>query len=436
MNRTTTLVTLTFIILSQIFAQAVKYEDIQSIASNIYFLENNMEGTVEAYIPLGLEKDTTVYIAKYKSGGFSIISAHYAAPPLLGYCRSGEYNPKEMPGGLLYLIEEYQKSISTLFADKIKPSEEIVRKWNDLKQLRDNKNSKSVKSYPLVPPLINTVWQQGDYSNTSYNRFCPTHCKAGCCAVAMAQVLNHWKWDIDQTGSNTHGGQTVNFGNYQSYCWDNMWPTGPNDFNSTLIYHAGVSCNTDYCENGYASRATMDNVLFGFENYWGMSYAAELKRRYWIMIPSWKSRLKSDLDQNRPVVYAGGEHAWVIDGYDSDDKFHCNWGAFDGFYDDYYSLGNFNPYGQNYNSKEEAIFKLSPASGIPGIVIGPETLTGQSTTYSLDNIADCEYATWSNTQNIQAVYGSNHWISVKAISGGIGWLDASYVIDGVTYYAP
>ena len=46
------------------------------------------------------------------------------------------------------------------------------------------------------------------------------------------------------TGSNTYDGQTANFGG-TTYCWINMSQSSANSYNSLLIYHAGVSCNTN-----------------------------------------------------------------------------------------------------------------------------------------------------------------------------------------------
>ena len=56
---------------------------------------------------------------------------------------------------------------------------------------------------------------------------------------------------------------------------------------------------------------------------------------------TWIQMLKTDLDNGRPIQYAGfgqgGGHTWVCDGYDNDNNFHMNWG-WGGTYDGYYSL--------------------------------------------------------------------------------------------------
>lgn len=428
---------LIFVSCSKLFSQEVSIHDVLKVTQYTLKKENQTDKNVEKIIPLGLKNDTTIYILTFDKGGFVIISGDYTAPPVLGFCNNGTYNPDSLPGGLSYLIEGYQRSINNLRENKIKQTDEIQSKWSlYTKDFSAINNLKSITSSKLL--TLDTKWQQGvigPNQSSSYNRFCPTNCLAGCVAVAMAQILYFWKWDVNQQGIHTYDGHTINF-DFQSYCYDDMNLTVSDVNNSRLIYHAGVSCNTNYCGLGNQSGATVSNARTAFVEHWGMSSAAYTKQRYWIQIPSWKSRLMGSLDHGQPILYGGGAHAWVINGYDDDDKFHCIWGAFDGDLDNYYSLGGFEPNGNDYNSDEIAIFDIHPATPVIYEITGPDVVTGTSETFYIENIADCKYAYWEITPNLQAVYGSNHWYAVKAISGGIGWLDAYYVLNGQKHYAP
>lgn len=435
---------------SSLFAQKVEEADLQKVALNLLKEKNKESKTIEKMIPLGVENDTSVYIVSLKGGGFIILSADYAAPPILGFCSNGTYNPDSLPGGLNYLIKGYQISIASLRKEKIKPTTETNTKWQeylDYSILQNNlKSGKMIAASREL--ILDTEWQQGRINQTgtgsqptNYNKFCPSGCLAGCVAVAMAQILYYWNWDVNQTGSHSFDGQTVNFGSY-TYCYDRMSPTGPDEYNAKLIYHAGVSCSTDFCAGGNAgSMATLDNARAAFENFWGMSHDAYFRNRGIINVfPSWKNRLKNCIDNGRPILYGGGSgndgHAWIIHGYDANDNFLCIWGAFDGDLDGPYSLGGFNPNNQNYNSDEDAVFDIYPATHVAYEVSGPETLTSQQAQYTVQNIADCYTAIWSYTSNIQGVYGGSNYVTVKAIGGGVGWLDCKYVINGQTYWAP
>jgi hypothetical protein len=78
--------------------------------------------------------------------------------------------------------------------------------------------------------------------------------------------------------------------------------------------------------------------------------------------------LKDDIDNGWPVLYSGvgnifsrEAHSFICDGYDSDDKFHFNWGwrgAYDGIW---FSLKNLKPGDDsNYGNLQNAIFNIRP----------------------------------------------------------------------------
>ena len=114
-------------------------------------------------IPLGINNDTTVYIVSLKDGGFIILSADYAAPPILGFSSKGTYNPDSLPGGLNYLIKGYQISIASLREDNIKPTSEINLKWQEYLGNSIVKNAlKSGETIAASRELVlPTKWQQG-----------------------------------------------------------------------------------------------------------------------------------------------------------------------------------------------------------------------------------------------------------------------------------
>ena len=433
------------------FAKKVEDKDVQKVIATVLKNQNKEFKKVEKLIPLGINNDTTIYVATLKDGGYIIISADYSATPVLGSCSEGIYDPENMPGGLLYLMGTYQNSIKSLRDDNVQPSEETQALWdkylgkqgNKLKSVSLIKNTEGAIEIESKSPLLNTKWGQKTPSSINdqsqkngYHRYCPSGCLAGCVAVAMAQILYYWRWDVNPTGSNTFDGQTVNF-SQNLFCWNRMNLTAPDNDNSRLIYYAGVSCNTDYCARNNESGSNEVKALTGFKNFWGMSSAGEVKNRGFVYFwYNWKQMIKDELDRNRPVLYGGGEHVWVIDGYSGEKTFNCVWGAFDGFHDGYFELGSFNPNGNNYNASETMIVNLFPSTKVNYNVIGPDVLTNQGATYYIDNIAECMYASWNFSPNIQQYYGSNHWAALKAIGGGLGWIDATYVLDGVIHNAP
>lgn len=85
--------------------------------------------------------------------------------------------------------------------------------------------------------------------------------------------------------------------------------------------------------------------------------------------------LKSELDASRPIIYAGfgssgnSGHCFVIDGYDSNNYFHINWG-WGGYQDGYFTLDAMDPLGLgtgggegSYNANQQALIGVQPVGG-------------------------------------------------------------------------
>ena len=142
-------------------------------------------------IPVGLKNDTLYYIFTYPDGGFAIISADSSAPPVLGHCKKGKYDPAKMPSGLIYLLNKYKYWIYSLRKNKAKQTKHIKEQW--ARYL--NPESVNSESDYVIPHMLQTKWGQIG----GYNQFCPSNCYAGCTAVAMAQILKYWACRINPT---------------------------------------------------------------------------------------------------------------------------------------------------------------------------------------------------------------------------------------------
>lgn len=78
---------------------------------------------------------------------------------------------------------------------------------------------------------------------------------------------------------------------------------------------------------------------------------AEYIDSYMYTPEQWREILKNELRHGRPILYTGytmniDGHAFVIDGFDDNDRFHINWGyggAYDDGYYDITQLANFSP---------------------------------------------------------------------------------------------
>jgi hypothetical protein len=294
-----------------IFSQKVDPSTARKVAI-ANFHKYNLTGTAEIseIVTLGLNNDTLIYIFKFAKEGFVIVSGNYAAPPVLGQCYTDVFDTIMMPPGLLFLLDKYKYEMSKINEIKLKPIKDIKNKWNEI--LSGNINSS--KSYSVGTYMVQTTWGQ-EYG---YDYYATEEHPIGCTGVAMAQILHYWNCRIP--------------GNYM---WINMHLDDADLDNALLIYDACVACKTN--EN---HSSTPGKARDGFVDYFGISSSADVKWRIW-HLSNWKEMLEDEIDLERPLLYSAGSiippegHSWVIDGYNEDDQFHCNWGwygSFNGFY--------------------------------------------------------------------------------------------------------
>jgi hypothetical protein len=126
--------------------------------------------------------------------------------------------------------------------------------------------------------------------------------------------------------------------------------------------------------------------------------------------------LKDELDLERPILYSAGGaeigddwvygHSWVIDGYNEDDEFYCNWGWY-GQHNGPFSLGNFTDLeGDGLNQIESAIFNVVPVN--PTGVATPQ-LASATFTYSPNGNIVNSCGLWCDQLSMEYRSGVNFW---------------------------
>ena len=328
-----------------------------------------------AYTAYADNGQTAFYVFAVQPKGFVIVSADDRAKPILGYSTESNFTP-QLPDGLMTFFENYKAGFSQMYANNDERTAEAVADWTSLEKTGLLSASKTDRS---VGPLMASIWNQTDL----YNNMAPLdpssvysgHCKSGCVANAMSQIMRYWEWP--RHGQGGHGYDASSY--YGDYGWqeanfedatyrfelmpdflDFASPQAEVDAVALLEYHAGVSVDMGYGAN--ASGAYSENVGPGMSDYF--RYSPEWEHRY---KPNgsgaWMNDLRANLDAGMPVYYASqgdaGGHAYVLDGYDTNGMFHLNWGwagfdngwyAIDGFYLTFYSF----PWQHN------AVFNLHP----------------------------------------------------------------------------
>ncbi len=349
-----------------LFAEYVPIEKAKKVALNFYF-EKHMqyEGAV-SFTALQIsstftkkqELETYYYVFSFNNGGFVIVPADNCLPPVLGYSFKHEFVAENLPPNVHWWFQQFEEQAIFVRDNNLKPKNDITEKWahyqtNDIDRLYITEQGNEVE------PLLTTLWNQG----WPYNIYCPSNSVTGCVATAITQVLYYWRWPDHGRGYTSYipelhpeyGVQSADFENTW-YRWDEMVdsPVTANTAIAEFSYHMGVNLHMDYDPSGSGPSINLeeDSTAYHFK-YLPYSWL------YRDSMPDneWKAILVNNLDNARPIFYAGDPenppgHAFVCDGYQDEDYFHFNlgWG---GSSNGYYTIDNV--VGFNYNQLMSSI---------------------------------------------------------------------------------
>lgn len=280
--------------------------------------------------------------------GYIIVSGDDQMPEVVGYSEQGNIDADNMPDNMKSWLEGYAAYVREI---RKTASANVIRPIMSLGQ-------------PVVSPLVTTYWGQG----APYDKMTPEysvgkHCPTGCAATALAQVMKYYEWPVKGMGS--HSYECEGFGTISSdfsshtYDWKNMlseynmyydiegnlieeWTSVQADAVSLLMKDCGVALDMQYRQNE-SGAVTGTIVLTGPEFF---NYNVETVERGGYRTAEYKKVMKEYLDNRCPLLYrgngTGGGHAFVVDGYDSNDYFHINWG-WNGMSDGYFDINYMNP---------------------------------------------------------------------------------------------
>jgi hypothetical protein len=376
------------------FANPVNLQTAQSVATNFIGRKLGSNATLilkKTYTAITANAQTSFYIFDVNNGsGFVIVSGDDAVTPVLGYSTTNTFPAAIDNKEVSYWMDGYNEQISKAITNQLTATPKIAADWSLWSATAATGGNTGAKPTD-VAPLITTEWDQMNpsWGGSLYNNLCPSGTPTGCVATAMAQIMNFWKAPTMGTGSHSYSSSTVggsltaNFG-ATTYNWTNMpnhltsssTPTQKNAI-ATLMFHCGVSVdmNYDYSASGaqvinfgmpnYASSQT------ALLNYFNYKSTIQGNRRMYYSDTQWVKMLKFEIDNGRPVLYAGfgtvGGHAFDFDGYDNNNLFHINWG-WSGMSDGYFTVDNLAPSalgtgggGGNFNDGQQALIMIEPA---------------------------------------------------------------------------
>ena len=386
------------------YAERVTETDAAQAANNFFEMKSSASKPILRRVKSQSQTEMpSFYVYQNEGGeGWVMIAADDRVMPVLAYSRTGKFDLDNIPVNAKEWFARYDSEIRFAQQENLQADEQVRSQWSDLRQKRLTVSTAT----EVVSALVTTTWDQAPY----YNQACPNdsyltgnpyygHPVTGCVATAMAQVMKYWEWPEKGTGSRTYsytnkeykdagykrnwpyGDITASFGT-TTYDWNNM-PKALDASSSstqvkavsTLMFHCGVACKMMYGEESGAVVTDAGNGMIDYFSYsnemkeggynWAGYNVSDYEDLYYKA--DWIKILKDELDARRPIIYSGGVHCFVCDGYDSDDKFHFNWG-WGGLDDGFYALTSLRPSTQygigggdyDFTSNQYALFNIRP----------------------------------------------------------------------------
>lgn len=309
--------------------------------------------------------------------GFVIISGDERMPEILAYSEDNSFNVDNIPPNVQYWLDCYAEAFS-----RLSPAAST------------NRQSVSLSTAHEVQPLLEgNSWGQGD----PYNRLCPSYnnerCVTGCVATAMAQVMAHYRYPAIGKGSVDYRTLTNNIHvtrdfSKDEFLWGDMLENYKTHFTeiqakavSELMFSCGASVKMDYGTSSQGgSGAYQTSLVTAYINNFSYDRDMACLFRNHCSTEDWHAILMHELDEGRPVNYAGqslrdGGHSFVLDGYKTSTNsnypdYHVNWG-WNGTCNGYYQIANLAPAedGQQhtadgFNSSQQMVVGTMPEDGI------------------------------------------------------------------------
>ncbi|MCK9270557.1 MAG: C10 family peptidase [Bacteroidales bacterium] len=367
----------------------VSVADAQRVAHNIYFERSYQQqpidyANVAAADVRTLEDNNgaaALYIFNIKNGGFVIVPADDAMPPIIGYDLSGWCPDAGINTNFDSFLDTYVDEIVYIRSRAIEAETSVSEAWQ--KYLTDNPGTLATKSNERgVSPLLINLWNQ----DNPYNMYCPAdpagpggHVYAGCVATAMSMVMHYWRYPLQGTGSHgytwgNYGYIFANFGETE-YIYNNMQEEMDNEMTdiALLQFHCGVAVEMMYSASG--SGAYSWDVPGAIKQHFGYAGNATIKQKQSYSNTGWADLLKGQIDAGQPMYYSGASstsgHAFVCDGYDDASLFHFNFG-WSGSSNGFYTLNDVG----GYSSGQAAVINFIPGGDYPYNYSGQQLITG------------------------------------------------------------
>lgn len=302
----------------------------------------------------GIAGETAFYVFNQGMSGFVIVSGDDRMKPVLAYSDAGAFVTENLPANIRGWLENYYNLYVGLESSaSVQPAVSSVLP------------SVATRGYAAsLSPMLKVNWNQ----SAPYNNDCPMvgseRAVTGCVATAMAMVMQYHNYPVvcpsgrhSVSVSQPDGTSTdlVYFYTGKKFDWNNMLPNYETveytDAQAAavadLMLACGVAVDMKYgVSSTGGSAAFSGSIATGMPTYLGYNTNMGFVYRMFFTSDEWINLIKNELNSGRPILYNGASkevgHEFVLDGYDTQDLFHVNWG-WGGFNNGYFELLTLEP---------------------------------------------------------------------------------------------
>lgn len=323
-------------------------------------------------------------------GGWVIIAGDDCCEPVLAYSMTGSFDAGKLPSNFVGWMNGVSRNVKAVRKAGLRPADVTKAGWKSVGRTKASSET-----------LIETAqWGQESF----YNAYCPSGCPTGCVATAMAIVMRQNAYDVVgkgkipayKTTTDSKSVAAIDIDGY-TYNWDNM-PLDCSSLSSTtkknaiarLMQHCGAMVEMDYTSSG--SGAYSCDIVPAMVEYFGYSASAYEVYRNGFSNNEWMNVIKKEIDSGRALIYGGGDsstedgHQFVLDGYNSDNMVHINWG-WEGELNGWYAVSYL---GDKLTGGVNDVFSYFD-SAVIGLTFDPEGTDKSNVDLSLEPDADNEY---------------------------------------------
>ena len=354
------------------FARNVTSPESVIAANNHLSSKNTASGfSIIRQLPVEVQGNTIAFVFELNPAGYLVVSALTELPPIIAYSFDSNFGEMNAANPLYSLIVN---DLSIKIAKSPERSPEWVEKnemlWSEILSINQEiSDDRLFEQWPASGDgWLKTNWTQ----NAPYNNFCPmdpvtgTRSYAGCPATAMAQIMN-----FHSTTNGTHFSDEDDY--YHNYAGRQYWidndyeyadfPSFPelnasldslsehylnssaltNDDKAALTFACGVAARQVFTSQGSGTFG-VDQAYSAYLRF-GCSSVELLDTSDADLF----GRMMQNIKDTLPVHLAIVDESWstghnvVVDGYNTDDYYHLNFG-WGGPYNGWYLIPSEIPY--------------------------------------------------------------------------------------------